>query len=520
MLWRIVRKELLTSLLTLRLAVALIFTVILAVLTSVIGSLDYLDRMEAYRTYAEEADQSMKEARVYAQVRPHIVFLPQPLSIFCKGLDKMGGQTYGVSIDGKPGELGRIGVKENWFMKGLVEVDFAGVVVLLLSFLALVLGFDGICGEREEGTLKLVLTHPVSRGSIILGKLLGGMFSLWIPLAVGFVLALLIVRTTAGVNFTPEEWIRLSLFFFLSCLFLGQIFSLSLMVSAFTQRAATALIICLFGWLAGGIGYLNLLPSLTRYGVEEFTWQSLQEQWAEARQEFYREVDAWDERHLRPADSYMKRLVRSRLHRFGHPKGYAWLQQRNAFVLEKQIELADRMYQQTKANYAPLARESLLVDQWSILSPFGNYRILAKQLARTTLADKFVQFEACHRYRETFFQYLRGKNAFASRRWFTDDPEDQEPMIPHPETVSEEMLEPNSSFMQARMAWAEEQEKEAWADPGRRLNLSDLPPFGGAGYRSLGESLGAMAPGLAVMLLISGLSVLSTLVRFWHYDPS
>ena len=38
MLWTLIRKELLSNLLTLRLSVALIFTVVLSVLTTLIGS--------------------------------------------------------------------------------------------------------------------------------------------------------------------------------------------------------------------------------------------------------------------------------------------------------------------------------------------------------------------------------------------------------------------------------------------------------------------------------------------------
>jgi hypothetical protein len=275
----------------------------------------------------------------------------------------------------------------------------------------------------------------------------------------------------------------------------------------------------LSGWLIGSVGYMNLLPSLTRYGVQEFTWQTFLEQRGEVRNEYWRELREWEEQHPPPAQVYFKSITQDGVIRYGHPEGYAWLQNRNAFDFDKQLEMARRVYELQRANYEPLAREALLVDRWSILSPFTNYKTMAKQLAQTTLDDKFFLLKAGHQYRETFISYLRGKQAFSSQRWFTDDPEGQEPMIPYPEQVTPQMLAPDSPFMKARMFWVEQQQKEANKDPRRRLDLSDLPRFGGNWQRSLTESLAVMTPGLAVLLLTLGLSVLITMMRVLRYDP-
>jgi hypothetical protein len=365
----------------------------------------------------------------------------------------------------------------------------------------------------------LLLANSIPRGNIVIAKLLAGMLSLWIPFAIGFILALLIVLANPEVGFTGEDWIRLIFFFAFSCLFLGLVFVLSLMVSSFTLHSATALIICLSGWLIGSVGYMNLLPSLTRYGVQEFTWQTFLEQRGEVRNAYWRELRKWDEQHPPPAQVYFKSITQDGVIRYGHPEGYAWLQNRNAFDFDKQLEMARRVYELQRANYEPLAREALLVDRWSILSPFTNYKTMAKQLAQTTLDDKFFLLKAGHQYRETFISYLRGKQAFSSQRWFTDDPEGQEPMIPYPEQVTPQMLAPDSPFMKARMFWVEQQQKEANKDPRRRLDLSDLPRFGGNWQRSLTESLAVMTPGLAVLLLTLGLSVLITMMRVLRYDP-
>jgi ABC-type Na+ efflux pump permease subunit len=59
-----------------------------------------------------------------------------------------------------------------------VVYDMTSVVTALGSLLALVVGIDGIAGERERGSLVPLLLAPVSRGGILAGKL-GGVAITW-----------------------------------------------------------------------------------------------------------------------------------------------------------------------------------------------------------------------------------------------------------------------------------------------------------------------------------------------------
>jgi Cu-processing system permease protein len=51
-------------------------------------------------------------------------------------------------------------------------VSLSSLTIFLLPLIALLLSFDALVGEFERGTM-LLLTYPVSRGQIILGKFLG-----------------------------------------------------------------------------------------------------------------------------------------------------------------------------------------------------------------------------------------------------------------------------------------------------------------------------------------------------------
>lgn len=521
MIATLVRKELLANLLTFRLTVALVFTVVLSVLATVIGSLDYSRNVEAYEVELRNVRTSLDEATAFRQVNPEIVLPPQPLAIFARGVVGVAPHSYNISVDDYwRAPWPSAGNRDSWYMKALVQIDFVGVVTLLLSFLAVVLGFDGICGERERGTLKVLLTNPIPRAHVVLAKFLGGLISLAVPLTVAFIFCLLVVLANGDVSFSGEDWLRLGLLYGLTILFLAQVFALSLMVSAFVRDADTALIICLFAWLLAGVGYISALPSFSRYGIDEIPHQQFIDKNDQIWREFNSFMDEYDDKHPPPVQQWwMQGLSRNGILRFYPPQTYEWLERRQPIELNKRLENADTRHRTRYGTWDPLAQEAFAVDRFSVLSPFTNYQVLSYQVARTTLDDLFFIGRAAQQYRHTFIDYLRSVDAFG-RRWFTDDPPDQEPMLPDVQNLTPEMLSPDSPYMLERVAWAEEQQALAEEDDGRQLDLSAMPRFGGAWQRSLGQSFGQMVSGLAVLLLTFGAALMATVQRFLRYNPS
>lgn len=61
--------------------------------------------------------------------------------------------------------------------------------VYLLPLLALLMSFDAIAGEIERGGLALLLTYPVSRGELLLGKMLAHLGALLFAVFTGFGIA-------------------------------------------------------------------------------------------------------------------------------------------------------------------------------------------------------------------------------------------------------------------------------------------------------------------------------------------
>lgn len=67
--------------------------------------------------------------------------------------------------------------------------SLASLGIFLIPLIALMLSYDAIVGEDEGGTLLLLLTYPLTRGQLLLGKFLGHGLTLALATVLGFGLA-------------------------------------------------------------------------------------------------------------------------------------------------------------------------------------------------------------------------------------------------------------------------------------------------------------------------------------------
>jgi len=64
---------------------------------------------------------------------------------------------------------------------------------LLVPIIALVISYKAIVGERESGSIRLLLSLPHTRRDMVLGKILGRSLSIVLAVIVGFVVALVVI---------------------------------------------------------------------------------------------------------------------------------------------------------------------------------------------------------------------------------------------------------------------------------------------------------------------------------------
>jgi Cu-processing system permease protein len=119
---------------------------------------------------------------------------------------------------------------------GLTIASLVSLVIYLVPLIALMLGFDAIVGERERGSLGLLLSMPVTRSEVLVGKYVGLAAALTASTVAGFGL----VAVVLAADLDPSAFLQF-LGFMASSVLLGLAFlSLAVMISVFAASRAGA----------------------------------------------------------------------------------------------------------------------------------------------------------------------------------------------------------------------------------------------------------------------------------------
>lgn len=150
-------------------------------------------------------------------------------------------------------------------------VSLSSLSIYLLPLIALLLGFDAIVGERERGTLLLMLAYPVSRWQVVLGKFLGHAAILTFATTIGFGSAAVAIALTAEAMPAAAEWwsfgglILASIGLGLAFVAVGYLISVS--VAERTTAAGVAVVVWLFMVVLYDMGLLGALVATGGQGV-------------------------------------------------------------------------------------------------------------------------------------------------------------------------------------------------------------------------------------------------------------
>lgn len=141
----------------------------------------------------------------------------------------------------------------------LGEMSMAFVMQWLLPLLIIFLCFNAFTQEREDNTLKLLLSQGISLTKIAKGKILG--FSILIACIVlpVFLLAVVFAIFTSGEVFNIDIFLRLIILLLSYTLYFFIFIVIAVLVSALCKQSKTALIILLACWIFSCV----VLPKVT-----------------------------------------------------------------------------------------------------------------------------------------------------------------------------------------------------------------------------------------------------------------
>jgi ABC-type transport system involved in multi-copper enzyme maturation permease subunit len=218
---------------------------------------------EMYKHYRDnlknQAFKPLEDDQYYIQKRP------TALSIYVLGTQEIIERTFlfktGAS---KVTELSN-GMNLNFYRQLFPILDFPYVIKVVLSFLAMILGFDLICGEKNKGTLKLILSNSVSRNQLISGKLIGNFLIIALPFSISFLLLYIILNLMPDVTFSYVENLRLFTLYIVSLVYIALFFFISVFISSKSNSSRTSITYCFFIWLTLVFFIPNIGTIISKY---------------------------------------------------------------------------------------------------------------------------------------------------------------------------------------------------------------------------------------------------------------
>ena len=276
MWWHIAKRELYDNLNSLRFALATVLLLGLMLTNAAVYLHEHPKRIQKYNAAVTESVNGLtvRADSLYTLARegPGLLYKKPSSLRFCAE----GGETFLPTVVGGA-FLWSIsgGLKGFWRLNypsttpnlknirpNVTKVDWTFIIGYVLSLIALLFTFDAISGERELGTLRLMLANPVPRHTVLIGKFLGALISIGIPLTLAVLMNLLLISTSSAVQLGPDAWGRLGIIFFIAILYTGLFLALGLLVSARVSRSAVSLVILLLIWVTFVVFVPSTLASI------------------------------------------------------------------------------------------------------------------------------------------------------------------------------------------------------------------------------------------------------------------
>lgn len=248
MLKTIIEKEIRDNILSTKFAVTFGICSLLILLSFYVGAKNHNIVQIRYDAAKVENLHQLKGLTDWAQVNNFRVFLPpQPLAALVSGVSNDIGRN--TEINGR-GELKPedtiFGDDPIYAVFRFLDLEF--IFQIILSLFAILFAYDSINGEKERGTLRLTFAYQVPRDVYISGKLIGSFLSLSVPLLIPILIGGLLLPMF-GINMNGEEWLKLGLIILTGFLYVGVFLSMSVFISASTQKSSTSFLSLLVIWV-------------------------------------------------------------------------------------------------------------------------------------------------------------------------------------------------------------------------------------------------------------------------------
>jgi ABC-type transport system involved in multi-copper enzyme maturation permease subunit len=516
MIWKIAKKDFLLNLMTFKFAVGTVLCVVLmAVFMPVLVS-DYQQRLKDYNENVGANEAELRKVKVYKNITPTVYRPPNLLSVFAEGIDKHVDSSSTVTLDSVSENKLITTEDSNPFLSIFPVLDVSLIFEIVISVLAILMAYSVVSGEREWGTLKLMLSDKAPRHQVLLGKLLAGLMTLIVPVTALFLVGLLILLFSPMVDLAGTDWLRVGLIYLTSMVFVFVMFNLGLVISCLARSSTTALILGLFLWVI----FVLVIPNASAYLASHLSP-------IESAKEYNAKIEVVADQCDDEIDELTEDIkgggmqsnapgAFNQIYVMICDKAFTEVHQKEYSVTEPiKTKYLDKISQVRQAHFKSLIRQKRLSDNIASGSPITLYKNSMSVLAGTDIGN-FEHFTNKVRvYRNQVMDYISVKtNNFSSPSYFTTCKEGDHKKLMElyqPYLAAESEAE-KAERLEVVRNWYNQMMEQTPS-----LGLHDFPRFA---YEppSIAETFQKTIPDLGLLLFFNVLLFSISFVAFLKYD--
>ena len=139
--------------------------------------------------------------------------------------------------------------------------SFLSFIALIGPFIGLILGFDAINSERSNGTLNRLVSQPIYRDSVIIGKFLAGVTLISIMVISMGVLTGAVGFLAIGILPGGEEVVRILVYLGYTIVYISFWLAMSMLFSVVCRHSATSALASIALWIFFAI-FMSLIAGI------------------------------------------------------------------------------------------------------------------------------------------------------------------------------------------------------------------------------------------------------------------
>ncbi|MBN1291156.1 MAG: ABC transporter permease subunit, partial [Candidatus Latescibacteria bacterium] len=246
MLFFIIMREFRHNILSLRLHLSLILTIVVFSLGTIAFVNNYKLENGAYKRYNDKEIENMRSLATsnlsqLAVQRKNQLLEPRSNSFINDSREKYlpnsfeynSYNVFGFTV--KPGSI-------NPYLQPFLELNWTFVISIIIGFTVFLFTFDSISGEKESRTLAISLANSVSRGTLLFGKYLSVLLTTAFVLIPGLCISLIIIFISGAIQVNAVTVMETAGFFIIGMTFIACIAAFGMLASVLSKSANVSML--------------------------------------------------------------------------------------------------------------------------------------------------------------------------------------------------------------------------------------------------------------------------------------